>query len=69
MIGRALIATACGHDVTRLKSFGGRFSAPVYPGETIRVDIWDEGQGNFGFEAKVTERDLTVFKNGLATIA
>ncbi|CFW17500.1 hydratase [Bordetella pertussis] len=24
---------------------GGRFSAPVFPGETVRVDIWRAGPG------------------------
>ncbi|MBF9033741.1 3-alpha,7-alpha,12-alpha-trihydroxy-5-beta-cholest-24-enoyl-CoA hydratase [Rhodobacterales bacterium HKCCE2091] len=68
MIGRALVATVCGNDTARLKEFGGRFSAPAYPGETIRVDIWDEGDGAYGFEARVTDRDIVIFKNGLARI-
>ena len=68
MIGRALIATVCANDSEHLKSFGGRFSAPVYPGDSIRVDIWDEGSGRFAFQARVPERDLLVFNNGLAEI-
>ncbi|MBS7699951.1 MAG: MaoC family dehydratase N-terminal domain-containing protein [Chelatococcus sp.] len=69
MIGRALIATVCGHDVTRLREFGGRFSAPVYPGDSIKVDLWDEGKGRFAFQARVPERDQLVFNNGRAEIA
>jgi acyl dehydratase len=69
MIGRALIATICGHDPQALREFGGRFSAPAYPGETMRVDIWDEGGGRFGFEARLPGRDLVIFRNGLARIA
>lgn len=68
MIGRALIATVCDKDPSGLREFGGRFSAPAYPGETIRVDIWDEGGGRFGFEARIPERDLVIFKNGLARV-
>lgn len=68
MIGRALIATVCNAKVEQLKSYGGRFSAPVYPGDSLHVDIWDEGNGRFGFEARVPERNLVVFKNGLAEI-
>lgn len=68
MIGRALIATVCGAKSERLKAYSGRFSAPVYPGDTIEVNIWDEGKGRFGFEARIPERDLVVFKNGLAEI-
>src|SRR5690606_20885605 len=45
MIGRVLVATICEGDPARLSEIGGRFSAPVYPGETISVDIWKEGSG------------------------
>ncbi|CPP22912.1 hydratase [Bordetella pertussis] len=30
---------------------GGRFSAPVFPGETVRVDIWRAGPGRAAFQA------------------
>ncbi|WP_346908604.1 MaoC/PaaZ C-terminal domain-containing protein [uncultured Roseibium sp.] len=68
MIARAIIAETCGQDVSRLKEIGGRFSAPAYPGETIQVDIWDEGGGSFGFEARIPERNTVIFKNGLAKV-
>lgn len=69
MIGRALIATVAGQKPERLKAYGGRFSAPVYPGDTIDVHIWDEGNGRFAFQARVSARDAIVFNNGLAEIA
>ncbi|MCC5986175.1 MAG: MaoC family dehydratase N-terminal domain-containing protein [Pararhodobacter sp.] len=69
MIGRALIATACAQEPARLREMGGRFSAPCFPGETIAVDLWDEGGGAFGFQARVVERDMVVFKSGLARIS
>ncbi|WP_346895725.1 MaoC/PaaZ C-terminal domain-containing protein [uncultured Roseibium sp.] len=68
MIARAIIAETCGQDVSRLKEIGGRFSAPAYPGETIQVDIWDEGGGSFGFEARISERNTVIFKNGVARV-
>ena len=68
MIGRALIATACQHDPARLREMGGRFSAPCFPGETIALDLWDEGGGAFGFQARAVERDLVIFRNGLARV-
>ena len=40
MIGRALVAAACDGDPVRLKEMGGRFSATLYPGETIMVEVW-----------------------------
>ncbi len=69
MIGRALIATACGGKPERLRELNGRFSAPIFPGETIRVDVWDEGGGQFAFEATIPDRETTIFKNGLARVA
>lgn len=68
MIGRALVATTCRHDPARLREMGGRFSAPCYPGETIALDLWDEGGGAFGFQARAVERDLVIFRNGLAWV-
>src|ERR1700684_1069770 len=34
--GHAVLKTMCGYDPAKLVSFAGRFSAPVFPGETIR---------------------------------
>ena len=41
--GHALLKTVCGYDPARLTAMAGRFSAPVYPGETIRTEIWRDG--------------------------
>jgi acyl dehydratase len=67
LIGRALVATACGGDPARLRALGGRFSAPVYPGETVRVEIWDGAE--IRFRARVAERDATVFDFGSARVS
>jgi acyl dehydratase len=45
-----------------------RFSAPVFPGETIRTEMWPDGN-RVSFRARVLERDLVVLNNGLATVA
>jgi acyl dehydratase len=45
-----------------------RFSAPVFPGETIRTEMWSDGS-RVSFRARVVERDVVVLNNGLATIA
>ena len=38
--GHAVLKTLCGYDPNRLAAFAGRFSAPVFPGETIRTEMW-----------------------------
>ena len=66
--GRALLAALCEGDPARLRRMGARFTSPVFPGETIRTEIWREG-GRIAFRARVVERDLVVLDNGLAEIA
>jgi len=67
VVGRALVQACCGGDPARLKSMQVRFSAPVFPGETIRTDMWPDG-GRVSFRARVVERDVVVLNNGLATV-
>ena len=38
VIGYLLVRTVCNHDPSRLLSLGARFSSPVFPGETIRLE-------------------------------
>jgi acyl dehydratase len=64
--GHAILKTLCGYDPTRLRRLDVRFSSPVYPGETIRTEIWNEGPGRAGFRSRVVERDTVVLNNGLA---
>jgi len=51
----------------RLAAIGLRFSAPVFPGETIRTELWREAQG-FSFRARVVARDAVVLNNGYARL-
>lgn len=66
--GHALLKTVCGYDPARFKAMQLRFSAPVYPGETIRTEMWRDG-GVVSFRSKVVERDVVVLNNGRAEIA
>lgn len=63
----AVMKTVCASDPERLASFHARFTAPVYPGETIRTEIWHEGEA-LAFRARVLERDVIVLNNGRATL-
>lgn len=66
--GRAVLRLAAGNDPTRLRRLDGRFTAPVFPGETIRTELWHQGQGRYALRARVVERDVVVLNNGLAEI-
>jgi acyl dehydratase len=60
------VLKALGNDSTaQLQSFGLRFSAPVYPGETIRTEIWKDAD-IVSFRASVVERDVLALNNGRA---
>ena len=66
--GFAILKTLCDCDPTRLRTLSVRFSAPVYPGETIRTEIWRERE-RIAFRARVLERDVVVLDRGSATLA
>jgi acyl dehydratase len=40
-----------------------RFTAPVFPGETLRTEMWHE-DGGVSYRASVLERDQQVLGNG-----
>lgn len=65
--GHALLKTCCGYDAAKFKSMEGRFSSPVYPGETIRTEMWIDGSV-VTFRATVPARNVTVLNNGRAEI-
>ena len=65
--GVALLKTLCGWNPARLQQIGCRFSAPVYPGETLRVEMWQRG-AQVQFRTRVLERDRVVLSHGSATI-
>jgi len=65
---RAVLQTYAGYDPSRIKSHAARFSSPVFPGETITVDLWQDGEV-VSFEARVKDRGVTVIKNGRSVVA
>lgn len=63
--GHGLVRRLCDGDPTLAKVMGGRFSAPVFPGETIKIEIWRVGDGQALFRAVVAARNAVVISNGL----
>ena len=61
--GHALLRTLCDYDPSRIRAMAGRFSAPVYPGETIRTEMWQDGDV-VSYRARVVERDVIAINNG-----
>ena len=65
--GHAVLKTFCGYDPGRLTSFACRFSAPVFPGETLRTEMWRDGN-MVSFRSRVVERDVVAVNNGRAEV-
>lgn len=57
-----------GMDGARLRSHALRFSAPVFPGEVLRVEMWRDGPVIM-FRATVPARDVVVVTNGRAELS
>ena len=66
--GHALLRAVCDYKPERLRSLQGRFTAPVFPGETIVTEIWRDG-GSVSFRASVKERGKVVLDHGKSMIA
>lgn len=64
---RAVLAEMCGYDPARMQSFDVRFTAPVFPGETIHTDIWRDGD-IVSFRCRVEARGITLLNNGRCQI-
>ncbi|HYD44417.1 MAG TPA: MaoC family dehydratase, partial [Phenylobacterium sp.] len=60
---RAVLQGITNFDPDQIFSHQARFSAPVIPGDTITVDLWQDGKV-ISFEARVKDRNATVIKNG-----
>ena len=43
MTCKALVDTVLDADTTRVGSYGARFAGVVYPGETLRASVWQDG--------------------------
>ncbi|WP_070154483.1 MaoC/PaaZ C-terminal domain-containing protein [Sphingobium phenoxybenzoativorans] len=60
IVCHALVKVFGDSQPERLREMELRFSAPVLPGETISVEMWNDGS----FQARVVERDAIVVSNG-----
>ena len=67
---RAILATWCESRPERLHSLFTRFTAPVFPGETLRFEMYADAAapGTVAFRAIALERALTVLDAGRAEL-
>jgi acyl dehydratase len=65
---RAVLSALADYQPERITQFDVRFSKPVFPGETLVVEMWKDG-GTISYRASVKERPGTVvLNNGLCLL-
>jgi len=65
---RAILKTICDYDFTLINGFDVRFSAPVYPGDILTTEMWQD-RNVVSFRCQVKERDKVVLNNGKCTLS
>jgi len=63
----AIVRSVADYRPERLASIEARFSKPVFPGDTIRTEIWPQGE-RIAFQCRTLSRNDIVLSNGLATL-
>ncbi|RED32668.1 acyl dehydratase [Rhodopseudomonas thermotolerans] len=63
MTCRGVLQTYADYDASAFRQHAVRFSSPVYPGETVTMDMWKDGDV-ISLEARVKSRNVTVIKSG-----
>jgi len=64
---RAILKTICDYDFTLVTGFDVRFSAPVYPGDVLTTEMWQD-RNVVSFRCVVRERNAVVLNNGKCTL-
>ena len=60
---RGVLQTYADYDPSAFRQHAARFSSPVYPGETVTLDLWKDGN-LISFEARVKAREAVVIRSG-----
>lgn len=68
MAAHAIVKTWCDYDAARLTTLNARFSSPVFPGEALQFEMWQDDPGALQFIVRASARDVVVMSHGTATI-
>ena len=55
-MARGLSQNLLGNDHTQIKSIESKFVGHVFPGETLKASVWNEGDKRY-FEVETVERN------------
>jgi acyl dehydratase len=62
--GYVMLRKLCGGAPALLRSFGARFTSPVFPGDSLQTEIWTLEPGRAFFRCTVPARDKVVLDAG-----
>ena len=68
IVGHALLKVCGNSDPARLRSLFARFSAPVFPGETLRLELHEDA-ADVRFRVRSVQRDRVVLDYGHAVFS
>ncbi|MBB1051324.1 3-alpha,7-alpha,12-alpha-trihydroxy-5-beta-cholest-24-enoyl-CoA hydratase [Dietzia sp. CW19] len=69
LVLRAVIDTVLGGDVEKVKGYGVTFGGIFFPGETMRIRVWEEGTRLLVAATVVEREDAPVLKNVVVDLA
>ena len=69
LVLRAVIDEVLGGDVTRVHGYGVTFGGIFFPGETLRIRVWEEGTQLLVAATVVERDDAPVLKNVVVDLA
>jgi len=64
----SVVMAACDGDAARLTHIEARFTAPVFPGETLRTEIWLDGD-IASFRTRTVDRGVVAIDHGKALLS
>jgi acyl dehydratase len=67
-LGRAVILNQCGGDGDRLVELSAQFKKPLWPGETLRTEAYQLGDGRLGLLAYAADRPEPVIGSAWARL-
>ena len=68
MATHAVLKAFCNYESERIKAMSVRFTAPLYPGETVRFQLWRRDD-RVHLRGRVEARDAVVLNNGFIELA
>lgn len=66
---RAVLKACAPGRPERVRSIAARFVAPGLPGDTVRVELFDDGAGRVQFRCSAVERGARLLDRGTCTLA